>query len=68
MTFARTILAILIALSVATLPAAAGAIIASKSADMTEMSAMDDMDCCPRQANPCDKGMTDCGSMALILR
>jgi hypothetical protein len=64
MSIGRTILALLIVLSVAMLPASLGAGISLNSTDMTDMSAMQDMDCCPHQANPCDKGMTDCGSMA----
>jgi hypothetical protein len=71
MSIGRTILALLIALSVAMLPAAAGARVSVTSADATEMSAMTDMlDCCPHiadtcdKANACDKAMADCGSMA----
>jgi len=68
MSLGRTIPALLIALSVAMLPAAAGARISIKSTDMsatsTDMSAMEDMDCCPPMTNPCDKAMGDCGSMA----
>ena len=60
MNIGRTILALLIALSVAMLPAAGGASVAVKSGDATEMSAMEDMDCCPPKVNPCDKGMNDC--------
>jgi hypothetical protein len=57
MSTGRTILALLVALSVALLPAAAGA-------GVSDMSAMADMhDCCPN-ANPCDKAMDDCGTMA----
>ena len=63
MNLGRTILALLIALSVAMLPAAAGAGVGLKSADMTDMSAMGD-DCCPPNADPCDKAMGDCSSMA----
>jgi hypothetical protein len=63
MCIARTILVLLIALSVALLPAAAGAGLSSKSADTTEMSAMEDMDCCPHKVNPCDQ-MDGCTSMA----
>ena len=63
MSIARTILVFLIALSVALLPAAAGAGLSSKSADTIEMSSMEDMDCCPHKANPCDK-MGGCASMA----
>ena len=62
---ARTILAFLIILSVATLPVTTGAVGALKSADMTETAVMADMpDCCPGKINPCDKAMDDCQSMA----
>ncbi len=62
---ARTILAFLIILSVATLPVTSGAVGALKSADMTETAVMADMpDCCPGKINPCDKAMGDCQSMA----
>jgi hypothetical protein len=65
MSIGRTILALLIALSVAMLPAVAGAGISVKSADMNVMSAMEDMpDCCPHKANPCDRAMDGCTSMA----
>ncbi len=64
MKIGRTILALLIALSVAMLPAVAGVAGAVKSAETASMSAMDDMDCCPHKSNPCDKAMGDCGSMA----
>src|SRR6267142_1789836 len=63
MRIARTILALLITLSVALLPVASGAGLASKPADAIEMSAMEDMDCCPHKANPCDR-MDGCASMA----
>ena len=65
MAFARTILALLIALSVALLPAASIAAFKFKSQEMTEMSASEPMDdCCPHAASPCDKAMGDCASMA----
>jgi len=65
MSLTRTILAILIALSVAMLPAASGAAFTLKVQDETEMSAVEPMhDCCPPKANPCDKTTEDCGSMA----
>ncbi len=64
MQIGRTILALLIALSVAMLPAVGGAGAIAKSADMTAMAAMEDMDCCPHKTNPCDKAMDDCASMA----
>lgn len=66
MNIGRIILTSLIALSVAMLPAGVGLNIAAKSTDMTEiadmadMVAMEDMDCCPHKAKPCD----DCSSMA----
>jgi hypothetical protein len=63
MNIGRTILALLIALSVAMLPEVASANIAVKStemAEMADMAAMEDMDCCPHKAKPCDH----CWSMA----
>jgi hypothetical protein len=63
MRIGRTILALLIALSVAMLPAAGGAGVSSKSPERADMSMMEEMhDCCPPKANPCDKA--DCGTMA----
>ena len=62
MAFARTILALLIALSVALVPAVGGVAFKFKSQEMIEMSAAEPMDCCPPAANLCDMG--DCGSMA----
>ena len=75
MTLVRTILALLIAMSVAILPAAGAAPFKLKSQDATEMSASEPMydepmhdepmhDCCPPAANPCDRAMDDCGTMA----
>jgi hypothetical protein len=65
MSFTRTILAILIAASVAMLPMAGGFGFKLKSQNATEISAVEPMhDCCPPAANPCDKTMDDCGSMA----
>ena len=59
----RTILALLIALSVALLPAAGGAGVGSPAP--AGMSAMEDMpDCCPQKADPCEKAMDNCGTMA----
>jgi hypothetical protein len=59
----RTILALVIALSVAMLPAAGGAGV--KSPESVDMSMMEDMtDCCPHKANPCEKAMDDCAAMA----
>jgi hypothetical protein len=65
MSIGRTILALLVALSVAFLPAAGGAGVSAKSPESADMSAMTDMhECCPPQDNPCDKAMDDCGTMA----
>jgi hypothetical protein len=61
----RTILAVLIALSVAVLPGAGGAGVSAKSPEPADMSMMEDMtDCCPHKANPCEKAMDDCAAMA----
>ena len=63
MNIGRTILALLIALSVAMLPAAGGAGV--KSPAPAGMSVMEDMpDCCPHKADPCEKAMDDCAAMA----
>ena len=63
MSIGRTILALLIALSVAMMPAAGTTGVSSKSPAPTDVSMMDEMhDCCPHKANPC--AMDDCGSMA----
>jgi len=66
----RTILALLVALSVAMLPPAAGAGVSAKSPHQADMSTTEDMsmpedmhDCCP-PTNPCDHAMDNCGSMA----
>ena len=64
MRIGRTILAILIALSVAILPAAGAAVVSSQSAEPAGMFMTDDMDCCPHKANPCEKAMEDCTAMA----
>jgi hypothetical protein len=64
MNFGRIILALLIALSVALLPVTGAVGLGLGSAEMTDMSAMEDMDCCPPAANPC-KDMGNCGSMAI---
>jgi hypothetical protein len=65
MNIARTIIAFLIALSVAILPAAASAGVSVKSLEAAGISTMEDMpDCCPHKANACEKGMDDCASMA----
>ncbi len=69
---ARTILAFVIAWSVAILPAAGPAIVGVKSSDMAvsadmamsaEMPATMD-DCCPDQGKPCDQGSDGCQAMA----
>ena len=66
MAFPRTILALVIALSVAVLPAASGATVNSKSYHATEITAAESMDdCCPHAANRCDKAAHECGSMAM---
>lgn len=64
MKLGRILLAFLISLSVAVLPAAGGFGAVIKSTETTEMASMADMDCCPDKANPCDKAMDDCPSMA----
>jgi hypothetical protein len=64
MSLTRTILAILIAASVAMLPMGGGFGFKLKSQDATETSAVEPMhDCCPPTANACDKTTDDCGSM-----
>ena len=70
MSIGRTILALLVSLSVAMLPAAAGAGVSAKSPHQADMSTTEDMsmpedmhDCCP-PTNPCDHAMDNCGSMA----
>jgi hypothetical protein len=65
MNIGRTILALLIALSVAMLPAAGGAGVGTKLPEPADMSMAEDMhDCCPHKADPCDKAVDDCGTMA----
>jgi hypothetical protein len=69
MRFARTILVMLITLSVAMLPAAGIAAFKPQSPAMDmqgmEVSASGPMHhCCPGEASPSDKAMDDCGSMA----
>jgi len=66
MGFARTILALVIALSVAALPAAAGCITVVKSAPQTLQSAMPG-DCVHHGSPPVhdSKAMDDCASMGL---
>ena len=72
MRFARTIMAFVIALSVAMLPTAGSAIIAAKSTEQgapVTMNASSDMsaamdDCCPDHTKPCDQNNDHCQSMA----
>jgi hypothetical protein len=71
MSIGRTILAVLVSLSVAMLPAAVGAGVNSKSPDRPDMSMTEDVsmsedmhDCCPPMANPRDHAMDNCGTMA----
>jgi hypothetical protein len=66
MGLARTILAVVIALSIAALPAAAGCITVVKSAPQTLQSAMPD-DCDHHGSSPAhgSKTMDDCASMGL---
>lgn len=67
----RIILALLIALSVAVLPAArlvvAKSIAMSDMADMghQDMAAMEDMDCCPHPVNPSDKATDKSACIAM---
>src|SRR5262245_45600449 len=62
MAFARTILALVTALSVAVLPAAGGAVMNGKSYDAEMTAAGSTDDCCPD--NRSDKAPHDCCSMA----
>jgi len=65
MNIARTIVAFLIALSVAMLPAAGSAAMSTKSPEVAGIDVTDDMsDCCPHKVSPCEKTMDDCGAMA----
>jgi hypothetical protein len=57
----RTILALLIGLSVATLPVAGAVAAIAQPADMSMSESMDD---CDRPVMPCHKAMDDCQSMA----
>ena len=61
MRICRTILALLIALSVATLPTAGGVALVAKSVDVPMSELMDD---CDHPVMPCHKAMNDCQSMA----
>jgi len=62
MSLVRTLAALLIALSVALLPASLGAGRALASAGSAMTMAMDD--CCPTPDEPCDKNVNDCAFMA----
>lgn len=65
MSIARTIVVLLIALSVAILPAAGSAGVSAKSLETAVTSATEDMpDCCPPKANPCEKATDVCAAMA----
>ena len=71
MSIGRTILALLVALSVAMLPAAASAGVSAKSPHQADMSMTEDVsmsedmhDCCPPEANPCGPAMDHCDAMA----
>jgi hypothetical protein len=74
MQLARTILSLLIALSVAMLPIAGAAALPATSMDMPSMSASqatstsEDMaempDCCPHDSKALDKSTNDCGCAA----
>ena len=57
----RIILALLIALSVATLPVAGGIATIAQSADISMAASMDG---CDRPVMPCHKAIDDCQSMA----
>lgn len=71
MNVARAVLAFLIAVSLAALPAAGYAAVAGKSADVSPMnhigddgmSAMDDMNCCPHKTDTSKKAIDDCAAM-----
>jgi hypothetical protein len=65
MKVARVLFALLIALSVAVLPAAGGVAAVVKSTEMADVAAMDDMDCCPHKANPCDTAADRAACMAM---
>ena len=72
MQLGRTILILMLALSVALLPTGAAAV-GAKSADMSNMStsttedmsaSMDDMDCCPHKMPTSQETIPDCCSLA----
>jgi hypothetical protein len=72
MNAARAILAFVIAVSLAALPAAGQARLAVKAMDVfamdhmgiKDMSAMDAMDCCPHKTDTSHKAIDDCAAMA----
>jgi hypothetical protein len=65
MALARTILAVLIAVAVAILPALAGAAFKLPAAGIAEMSVAEPMhNCCPDESNPCDRQVQDRTCMA----
>ena len=63
MCICRTILALVIAVSVAVLPAAGHASVSVKSAEVADMAGMDDMPCCPHKTHSSDKAIDGCASM-----
>jgi hypothetical protein len=66
MSIGRTIVALLVVLSVVMLPAGADTGVSAKSLEAVGMSVTEDMpDCCPHKANPCGKAMDDCAAMAI---
>jgi len=65
MSIGRTIVTLLIALSVAILPAAGSPGVSVKSPEAADISVTEDMpDCCPHKANPCEKATDVCAAMA----
>jgi hypothetical protein len=65
MPLVRTVLALLIMISVAMLPIAGGAAFKLKPQATTEVSSAEPMDdCCPPAAKTCASTMLDCASMA----
>jgi hypothetical protein len=70
MAIARTILALLIAVSVVLLPIGGGAMMGMPAADMSaptsaSISADEPMDCCPNPAKQSEKSVGDCCAMAI---
>lgn len=65
MVWTRTIFAVLIAVAVALLPAARGVASTLPDAGPASISVAEPMhDCCPDEADPCDKGAQSCAFMA----